>query len=149
MDARLDVFRKLPDVQAANAALITSTNYQDETWVKSVDACRKADAAPDACKLLLPALNSMIAITTTREMSADLHPRPIVFTLLFALGLVCSLFAGYGMGSSRRSWIHILGFAAVTVITVFVILNIEYPRQGLFRADACDQVLIDLRQTMK
>ena len=25
----------------------------------------------------------------------------------------------------------------------------QYPRQGLFRADAYDQVLIDLRQSMK
>ena len=149
MDARLEVFRKLPDIEAAKAALITSTSYQEKIWTKSVDACRMPDASPDACKLLLPALNSMIDITTTRAMAADLHPPLIVFMLLFGLGLVCSLFAGYGMASSRRSWIHILGFAVVTVITVFVILDIEYPRQGLFRADAYDQVLIDLRQSMK
>ena len=149
MDARLEVFRKLPDIEAANAALITSTNLQHEIWTKSVDACRLPDSSPDACKLLLPALNSMIDITTTREMAADLHPPAIIFLLLFALGLICSLFAGYGMAFSRRSWLHILGFAAVTVITVFVILDIEYPRQGLFRADAYDQVLIDLRQSMK
>jgi hypothetical protein len=149
MDARLDVFRKLPDIKAAKTALITSTNYQEEIWTKSVDACRMPGASPDACKLLLPALNNMIDITTTRAMASDLHPPPIIFILLFGFGLVCSLFAGYGMASSRRSWVHILGFAAVTVITVFVILDIEYPRQGLFRADAYDQVLIDLRQSMK
>jgi hypothetical protein len=39
-----------------------------------------------------------------------------------------------------------LGFAVVTVTTVFVVLNIEFPRQGLFRANADDQVLIDLRE---
>jgi hypothetical protein len=41
---------------------------------------------------------------------------------------------------------HTLGFAVVTVTTVFVVLNIEFPRQGLFRADADGQVLIDLRE---
>jgi hypothetical protein len=149
LDARLDVYRKLPDIEAAKAALTTSTQLQHEIWTQAVAASRLSDSHPEAGKLLLPALNAMIDITTTREMAADLHPPAVIFILLFALGLACSLFAGYGMAASRRSWLHILGFAAVTVITVFVVLDIEYPRQGLFRADAYDQVLIDLRESMK
>jgi hypothetical protein len=149
LDARLEVYRKLPDVEAAKAALTTSTHLQNEIWTQAVDASRLTDSQPDAAKLLLPALNTMIDITTTREMAANLHPPAIIFILLFALGLACSLLAGYGMAASPRSWPHILGFAAVTVVTVFVVLDIEYPRQGLFRADAYDQVLIDLREGMK
>jgi hypothetical protein len=91
----------------------------------------------------------MIDITVTREMAANLHPPVIIFILLFAFGLGCSLFAGYGMAASSRSWLHILGFTAVTVLTVYVILDIEHPRQGFFRADAYDQVIVDLRENMK
>jgi hypothetical protein len=149
LDARLDVYRKLPDIEAAKAALITSTHLQDEIWTQAVNASRLADSHPDAGKLLLPALNAMIDITTTREMAANLHPPAIIFMLLFTLGLGCSLFAGYGMATSPRSCLHILGFIAVTVITVIVILDIEYPRKGLFRADAYDQVLIHLRENMR
>jgi hypothetical protein len=149
LDARLDVYRKLPDIEAAKAALTTSTHLQEEIWAQAVTASRLADSHPDSGKLLLPALNVMIDITTTREMAANLHPPAIIFILLFALGLGCSLLAGYGMATSRRSWLHILGFTAITVITVVVILDIEYPRKGLFRADEYDQVLIDLRGQMK
>jgi hypothetical protein len=149
LDTRLEVYRKLPDIEAAKAALTTSAHLQEEIWTRAVDASRLPDSHPDAGKLLLPALNAMIDITTTRAMAADLHPPAIIFMLLFALGLACSLFAGYGMAAGRRSWLHILGFSAVTVITVFVVLDIEYPRQGMFRADAYDQVLIDLRDGMK
>ena len=149
LDARLEVYRKLPDIKAAKAALTTSTHLQNQIWTQAVDASRLTDAHPDAAKLLLPALNTMIDITTTREMAANLHPPAIIFILLFTLGLACSLLAGYGMATGPRSWPHILGFAAVTVITVFVVLDIEYPRHGLFRADAYDQVLIDLREGMK
>ncbi len=149
LDARLDVYRKLPDIEAAKAALATSTHLQGEIWTQVVNASRLADSHPDAGKLLLPALNAMIDITTTREMAANLHPPAIIFILLFALGLGCSLLAGYGMATSPRSWLHILEFTAITVITVVVILDIEYPRKGLFRADAYDQVLIDLRENMK
>jgi hypothetical protein len=149
LDARLDVYGKLPDIEAAKAALTTSTHLQNEIWTQAVNSSRLADSHPDAGKLLLPALNAMIDITTTREMAANLHPPAIIFILLFALGLGCSLLAGYGMAASPRSWLHIMGFTAITVITVVVILDIEYPRQGLFRADAADQVLIDLRENMK
>jgi hypothetical protein len=149
LDARLDVYRKLPDIETAKSALITSTQMQNDIWTQAVNASRLEDSHPDAAKLLLPALNVMIDITTTREMAANLHPPPIIFILLFGLGLGCSLFAGYGTATSPRSWLHILGFTAITVITVVVILDIEYPRQGLFRADAYDQVLIDLRENMK
>jgi hypothetical protein len=73
-----------------------------------------------------------------------------LYGLLFVLGLVCSLVAGFGMaGSKHRSWIHIGAFSAVTVVSVFVILDIEYPRTGLIQLEAYDQVLIDLRHEMK
>jgi hypothetical protein len=34
-------------------------------------------------------------------------------------------------------------------VTVFVILDMEYPRMGLIRVDSFDQVLVDLRQSME
>ena len=83
---------------------------------------------PDAGKLLLPALNNMIDITTTRAMALQTHPPKIVYALLFGLGLICSLLAGYRMSSAQhRSWLHIFGFAVITVIIVYVMLDAEYP----------------------
>jgi hypothetical protein len=74
----------------------------------------------------------------------------IIFFMLSVLALVSSLLAGYGMaGSKTHSWIHIFGFALVMAMTVFVILDIEYPRLGLIRIDAFDQDLVELRQSMK
>jgi hypothetical protein len=42
-----------------------------------------------------------------------------------------------------------LVFAAIMAVTVYVILDLEYPRFGLIRVDAIDQVLVDLRGSMK
>jgi len=36
-------------------------------------------------------------------------------------------------------------FAFIIAITVYVILDIEYPRLGLIRVDAFDQALVDVR----
>jgi hypothetical protein len=39
-------------------------------------------------------------------------------------------------------------FAFVIAVTVYVILDIEYPRLGLIRLDDFDQALVELRETM-
>jgi hypothetical protein len=42
-----------------------------------------------------------------------------------------------------------LCFAAAMAVTVYVILDLEYPRFGLIRVDAFDQALVDLRESMR
>jgi hypothetical protein len=37
----------------------------------------------------------------------------------------------------------------VPAVTVYVIIGLEYPRVGLIRVDAVDQVLVDLQESMK
>ena len=148
LDARLATYDKLPDLAAAYKELTRCQMLQKEIWIKAVAAC-KAKSDPATTTLVLSAINQMIDITTTRAMASHMHPPTIVFILLFGLGLGCSLLAGYGMtGSKSRNWFHMLGFAAIMAITVYVILDIEYPRLGLIRVDAVDEVMIALRKTM-
>jgi hypothetical protein len=73
LDARLAVYRKLPDLQAAKAELARATELQGEIWTQAVAACR--EAAQPASVLVLPALNQMIDITTTRTMATQMHPQ--------------------------------------------------------------------------
>jgi hypothetical protein len=100
--------------------------------------------------LLLPALNAVFDIATTRTMAAQMHPPKVVFGMLAGLARARSLLAGYGMAASRTlSWIHMVAFAAMLALAVYVILDMEFPRFGLIRVDAFDQVLIDVRASMK
>ncbi|MGH7809709.1 MAG: hypothetical protein ACREP5_05465 [Candidatus Binatia bacterium] len=143
------MYQKLPDIAAAKESLAKANELQIQIWRQAVAASRAEGAAPSAPMLLLPALNAMIDITTTRTMATLMHPPMIVFAMLFGLSLAASLLAGYGMtGSELRSRFHMIGFALVVAFAVFVILDIEYPRLGLIRVDAFDQGLIDLRQSM-
>ena len=79
-----------------------------------------------------------------------LPPAAVISALLFVLAMAGALFAGYGMaGSKSRSWIHMIGFAGVMAAAVNVIMDLEYPRLGLIRVDAFDQVLVDVREGMR
>jgi hypothetical protein len=150
LDSRLETYRRLPDLAAAKEELGRSMKLQGEIWRQAVTASRSQDAHPDAAKLLVPALNAMIDITTTRTMAGEVHPPAIIFVMLFGLAFASSLLAGYGMASSKtRSWVHMLMFALATAGAVYVILDIEYPRLGLIRVDAFDRALVELRESMK
>ena len=70
----------------------------------------------------------MIDVTTVRTMSLQIHPPTIVYVLFFQL--------------------HILGFAVITVVVVYVILDLDYLREGLIRLQTADQMLLKAREAM-
>ena len=150
VDARLEVYRKLPDVEASQAELAKATALQGQIWIQAVAAGRMDGAPPPATMLLLPALNEMIDITTTRTMATQIHPPIVIYGMLVGLALASALLAGYGMaGGQTRNWLHILGFAIVMAVAVYVIIDLDFPRLGLIRVDAFDQALVELRASMK
>lgn len=148
VDSRLAAYARLPDINAARAELGRSVALQGEIWNAAVAACQTEQGQRVAI-LVLPALNSMIDITTTRTMATMEHPPLVIFVLLFGLALGSMVLTGYDHARTKtRSWVHILGFALLMSITVFIILDLEFPRQGLIRVDTFDQVLRGLRQPM-
>ncbi len=147
-DARIRMYDVLPDLAAAEVEKTTSQTLQGEIWSRAVAACR-GGATPPAL-LLLPALNEMIDVTTTREISARTHVPPLVVALLFAVALMSALLAGVAMPRDQeRNLLHMVVFAAVTAILVYAILDLEYPRLGFIQIGAADQALRDTRQMMK
>jgi hypothetical protein len=148
VDSRLETYRRLPDIRAAQEELKNSVHLQNEIWKRSVAACETEAGRPYAV-LVLGALNEMIDITTTRVGSLYTHPPMIVYVMLLVLTLVTALLAGYGMaGGKRRSWLHIVGFALIMATTVYVIVDVEFPRTGFFRVNDFDRFLMDVRASM-
>jgi hypothetical protein len=148
LDARLAVYRAVPDIEAATAELARANALQNEIWARAVAACVTPEGER-ARILLLPALNAMIDITTTRTAASKTHPPVVINALLIGLVFASSLMAGSTMANDRsRGWVHMLGFALAMSISVYMIFDLEYPRQGLIRIDAIDQILVDLRATM-
>jgi hypothetical protein len=125
-----------------------SERLQHEIWQESVAAAAAPGANSDATKLLLPAENAMIDITSTRESAFNLHPPGIIFLLLFILSGGSAFLAGYGMTESTRSWLYTIAFAFTVTLTVYATLEIEYPTQGLIRLTNTDATFIQLRNSM-
>jgi hypothetical protein len=149
VDARLSVYKKLPNFKAANAELARSAAVQEEIWEQAIAGCKEVNS-PAVTSLMLSSLNEMIDISTTRTQASRMHPPGIVFVMLVVLVLSSSLLAGYSMSAGKvPSRLHIVGFAVIMSIAVYVILDIEFPRVGLVRIESADQILVDLRNGMK
>jgi hypothetical protein len=150
VDLRAVVYSEVADRAATEAKLAEAAALQETIWAKALAAGRRPDAAAPATMLVLPALNEMIDITTTRHVATQNHPPLVIYLLLAGLSLVGSLLVGYGMSENKRqSWLHTTAFAIVLSLTTYVIVDLEFPRVGLIRVDAADQVLVDLRKSMR
>ena len=150
VDARIGTYRALPDVKAAHLELVRSQDLQSEIWAQAVAAARLPESRPGGELLLVPALNQMFDIASVRVVATQIHPPLIVYGMLIALALASALLAGYqSAGEKDYDWVHKIGFAGIVAFTVYVILDIEYPRLGWVRLDAIDQVLVNVRAGMK
>ena len=150
LDVRLATYLDAEDRTATKARLASGAALQGDIWTKALTACQRRDASVQAGLLLLPSLNELIDITATRAMATQNHPPLVIYLLLSGLSLVGALLVGYGTSANKdRSWLHTVIFAAILSLTVYVIVDLEFPRLGLIRVDAADQVLIELRKSMQ
>jgi hypothetical protein len=148
LDARIAVYSSLPDMEAAKAALAKSLSLQAELWTGAVTATSAAGSA--ASRILLPALNEVFDIATTRIVATQNHPPLAIYLMLVAMTLVSALLVGYGMaGAKTASALHRWAYAAVMAAALHLIVDLEYPRLGLIRVVAADKILVDVRASMK
>ena len=148
VDARIEAYRALPDYDAAMTAFGRANALQPVIWKMAIEATR--DGWPPAATVLLPSLNSTFDIANTRFWATRTHPPYILHGLLLLLVLLGALLAGYAMSrGGRRRWSHTMIFVFMVVITVWIIVDLEYPRLGIINVSDFDQAIVDVRSTMK
>lgn len=148
VEARLAATGKLPDEAAARPDLERCALLQGAIWERATGAAR-ADGNPGVLTLTAQALNDMIDVTTTRLAASRQHPPAVIYVLLFAFGLAAAFLGGHVTARAEGiDWLHALVFAAAIAAAVYTILDLEYPRLGLIRVDAADQLLRELLRSM-
>jgi len=147
-DARIRYYEGLASLASAPQDTVAA-GLQPEIWSRAAAAVRQEPSSATA-NLLLSSVNEMFDVAEARKVAGQTHiPPPVVF-LPLSMALLSALLAGYAMSSSDKgqNWLHVLVFAAVVGITIFVALDMEYPRSGLIRVGAADQALVDARRGM-
>jgi hypothetical protein len=144
----LAAYAHIPDMKAFQQGNAQSAQLQQQIWARAVAASRN-DPTQNSARLLLPALNEMIDITTSRTIALDTHLPWLVFALLVSITLASGVVAGYAMAKrNRRSWLHMVLYAASIAITVYTVTDLDFPRSGLIRLTSADRAMEHLRDSI-
>jgi hypothetical protein len=136
LDARLAFYNSLGlDPTKALDELALSEKLQTKIWTECI-AAAKQTSSPAVLTLSVGSLNEMIDITTTRSVALQTHPPLVIYITLVLLAMASSLIAGFGMGDTeKRPWLHTLVFGTALFLTVYMIIDLEFPRVGIIRVD--------------
>ena len=148
-DSRIIALNDLIEDDAAAAHLADSVRLQEQIWKHAESACRNYAQHP-CSMLVMPALNQMIDMSATHTAAIRTHLPGVVLFLLVCLALAGALLAGYAMSTrGRRSLPQMLLFSLTVSLTVYTVLDLEYPRAGLVRIYSAEHVMQEARDSMK
>jgi hypothetical protein len=146
---RANVYKQVIDEKYTKSILDSTTNLQNQIWKAAVQGCYKPGASVDCAKILIPSLNEMFDITTTREMARLNHPPTIIYVMLISLSLFSALLVGYDLPrSSKRNLLYMLSYAIIISLVLYIIIDLETPRFGFINVNPLDQTLVNLAKTM-
>jgi len=145
----LTAYDALPDEKGFGSGLARVRALQNEIWTDSIAALR--DAPPVANQLVIPALNDMFDLNVTHEAVVHVKTPGAILGALIILAFICSMLAGYGLAGTRAwsRYLHMVGFAFVVTMIIYIVLDYDYPRFGLIRIDFADRVLEETIAGMK
>ncbi len=149
VSSRLAIYEAVPDFKKVDIELSKNKDIQIKLWGDAVKACQRAGIVT-APMLILPTINSMFDIANTRLSYTYMHPSMIIFGLLLLVVLLGSFLTGYGI-AGKGTWhtLHVFAFAFITAITIYVIIDLEYPRFGIIRESQFDSLLVDIKKNIQ
>ena len=146
VDARVDYFTAGADLEKITAAQKLSATIQQQLWTRA-SLLSKDSGYTIASMQMIPALNSMIDITTTRQYGELVHLPDTIIYLLFLLCGVCSFYIGYMFGGKKKfDWLIAVVFCLLTSMVVFVIFDLDRPRRGFIKFDQMNNAIVELKQ---
>jgi Ca2+/Na+ antiporter len=148
VDARIAYYDAGIDIVKINASLKQTNDNYNRIWTKVIALSHDKENILRS-QQMIPALNAVSDIVTTRDSHRDAHVPESILWMLFMLTLVGSFVMGYGTGSNRYNWIIVSGFALMTVMTIYLILDLDRPRRGIINMDMTEQKIIDLKAMLK
>jgi len=127
---RLEVSKSLasgyrPETEAEVAA------FHGRLWAGARDGVR---AKPEMSEVVLEPVNEVIDLHATRTAAGRKHLPIPVLSLLIACSLLALAVIGFGCGlSGRRSLTMTVSLAILVAATLWITIDLDYPRSGIIR----------------
>jgi hypothetical protein len=113
-------------------------------WKRALAFSSKLNSPFVISNQMIPALNQMIDIVTTRDDEMNFHIPDSIIVFLFILCLVGSFVIGYSMHRSKLDWLILVSFCLMISISFYMILDLDKPTMGLIHLNDPQQKMIEL-----
>jgi len=137
------------DTTKAEAEYRHGIALQQRLWQRSV-AAAEATHSNSTQSLVIGAMNEMIDVANERFAAVYKHPPAVIYILLFVLAMLAAMLAGYKLSTYPRiPRMQTVVFALALAATMYMVLDLEQPRLGLFMLDKADMLLEETLKGMQ
>jgi hypothetical protein len=148
LESRIAYYDAGDNLELISKALVTGDSISAVIWNRAAEYARKTGSTP-ATLQMIPALNAMIDIVTTREAGRRaVFPR-LILNILLLLTLISSFLTGYSSKSPERKKVLIFAFALMTTLTLYLVIELDRPRQGLINLNKAEEQMVKLRSNFQ
>jgi len=147
LETRIRFYTAKADIPAIIKSLKDGQDLQASLWERASSLGRDKDNLHRTAQMI-PGLNAMFDIASTRT-AATLDKVPeIIFYLLFLISITASLMVGYA-GGIKPDWTMVLSFSLMISMTVYLIVDLDRPRKGAITMDTANEQIVQLKSMFK
>ncbi len=143
LEERIAFFESGTDLDKMMAHLAKSDSLGKSLW-NQVAEFSKTDLNLVKTSEIVPALNEMIDLSTSRQAAGEANIPPSIQWFLIVLCISSIFLLGYER-KGNFDWILVLGFTLMLSVTVFSIFDLDRPRSGLVTLDEANSKILELR----
>ncbi len=133
--ARIDYYKAGNDENKIQGALKNAEIISQRIWLRAAIISQQS-AVQNSSIQMIPAVNYMIDTMSKREASRISRVPESILWLLFLLTITGSFIVGYASNAKKINWIIIFLYSLMTVMTIYLILDLDRPRQGLINTSS-------------
>lgn len=149
VEARISYYQVGADLKGILEADSLSQVISSKLWTRASNLS-KDPVNLAATQQMIPALNTMIDVTTSRSAGEKAKVPQSILVMLFFLALISAFYSGYSEGRKGKiDWLVQIGFCLLVSLVVLFTLDLDRPRRGFVNLDAPNQTIIDLRKNFE
>ena len=146
VEARVSYYEVGADVQGVMDAHTLSQAISERLWIRACSLA-KDPANLAATQQMIPALNTMIDVTTSRLAGEKAKVPESILIMLFFIALISAFYGGYTAGRKGSiDWLVEIGFCLLVCLVVLFTLDLDRPRRGFVTMDGPHQTILELRE---
>jgi len=144
LETRINYYEVGDNADLIQKNLSQADSLSNRIW-KGVASLSRNPSYTVATMQMVPSLNATIDIVSTREASRRSVVPRLILNILLVLTIVSSFLTGYGSKGHERRKVLVLAFALMTTLTLYLVIDLDRPRQGYINLNSAQQQMINLR----